>query len=88
METLSWKRISNMPGAVSDSSTLIHLAKIGHLHLLLDFHQSILIAPAVWREVVQEGKDWPGSSEIEEGRGEGWIDVVAPANQALVSSLL
>ncbi|MFZ2535678.1 DUF3368 domain-containing protein [Methanothrix sp.] len=77
-----------MPGAVSDSSTLIHLAKIGHLHLLLDFHQSILIAPAVWREVVQEGKDWPGSSEIEEGRGEGWIDVVAPANQALVSSLL
>ena len=48
-----------MPGAVSDSSTLIHL---GHLHLLLDFHQSILIAPAVWREVVQEGKDWPGSA--------------------------
>ena len=47
-----------MPGAVSDSSTLIHLTKIGHLHLLLDFHQSILIAPAVWREVVQEGKDW------------------------------
>jgi len=63
METLSWKRISNMPGAVSDSSTLIHLAKIGHLHLLLDFHQSILIAPAVWREAVPEWRELPGSSE-------------------------
>ncbi len=77
-----------MPGAVSDSSTLIHLAKIGHLHLLFNFHQSILIAPAVWREVVLDGKEWPGSSEIEEGRREGWIDVVAPVNQILVRSLL
>ena len=45
-----------MPGAISDSSTLIHLSKIGRLHLLREFHKKILVAPAVWREVVEEGK--------------------------------
>jgi len=63
-----------MPGAISDSSTLM-------------FHKKILIAPAVWREVVQEGRGWPGSSEVEEGRRLGWIDVVAPANQPLIRFL-
>ena len=52
-----------MPGAICDSSTLIHLAKIKRLHLLHDFHKDIFIPPAVWREVVQEGREWPGSSE-------------------------
>ena len=42
-----------MPGAICDSSTLIHLAKIKRLHLLRDFHKDIFIAPAVWREVVE-----------------------------------
>jgi predicted nucleic acid-binding protein len=42
-----------MPGAISDSSTLIHLAKIKRLHLLREFHKKIFIAPAVWKEVVQ-----------------------------------
>jgi hypothetical protein len=51
------------------------------------FHKKILIAPAVWREVVQEGREWPGSSEVEEGRRLGWIDVVAPANQPLIRFL-
>jgi predicted nucleic acid-binding protein len=31
-----------MPGAISDSSTLIHLAKIGQLDLLREFHKKIL----------------------------------------------
>jgi uncharacterized protein len=46
-----------MPGAISDSSTLIHLAKIGRLDLLSEFHNKIFIAPAVWKEVVQEGRE-------------------------------
>ena len=50
---------------------LIHLAKIKRLHLLRDFHKDIFIAPAVWREVVQEGREWPGSSEVEQGRRAG-----------------
>lgn len=76
-----------MPGAISDSSTLIHLTKIRRLYLLFEFHEKILIAPAVWREVVQEGRKWPGSSEVEEGRQLGRIDVVAPANQPLIRFL-
>ena len=76
-----------MPGAICDSSTLIHLAKIGRLHLLREFHKKIFIAPAVWKEVVQEGRDWPGSSEVEQGRQVGWIEVIDPTNQTLVHFL-
>jgi len=36
---------------VSDSSTLIHLARIGRLALLPTFFERITIPPAVWREV-------------------------------------
>ena len=76
-----------MPGAICDSSTLIHLAKIGRLHLLREFHKKIFIAPAVWKEVVQEGRDWPGSSEVEQGRQAGWIEVIDPTNQTLIHFL-
>ena len=76
-----------MPGAICDSSTLIHLAKIGRLHLLREFHKKIFIAPAVWKEVVQEGRDWPGSSEVKQGRQAGWIEVIDPTNQTLVHFL-
>jgi hypothetical protein len=73
-----------MADAISDSSTLIHLAKIGRLHLLREFHKKILIAPAVWREVVGEGRNWPGSSEVEQGKQAGWIEVVEPTNRTLI----
>jgi len=76
-----------MPGAISDSSTLIHLAKIGRLNLLKEFHETIIIAPAVWKEVVKEGRDWPGSLEVEEGQRLGWIKVIAPSNTPLVHFL-
>jgi uncharacterized protein len=45
-----------MPDAVSDSSTLIHLAKIGRLNLLREFYKKVLLAPAVWREVVERAE--------------------------------
>jgi predicted nucleic acid-binding protein len=76
-----------MPSAICDSSTLIHLARIGRLHILREFHKQIIIAPAVWREVVEEGREWPGSSEVEEGKRSGWIEVVAPANYPLIHLL-
>ncbi len=41
---------------ISDSSVLIHLARIDHLNLLKDFFSIVAIPPAVWREVVEEGK--------------------------------
>jgi len=76
-----------MPGAISDSSTLIHLSKIGRLHLLREFHKRILVAPAVWREVVEEGRGWPGSSELKEAKQAGWIEVVDPTNRTLIHFL-
>ena len=52
-----------MREAISDSSTLIHLAGIGRLEFLKGFYGKILITPAVWREVVEEGKERPGAKE-------------------------
>ena len=37
-----------MPEAISDSSTLIHLAGIGRLKLVKEFYEDILITPAFY----------------------------------------
>jgi predicted nucleic acid-binding protein len=57
------------------------------MNLLREFHKKIFIAPAVWKEVVQEGREWPGSSEVEKGRQAGWIEIVDPANRPLIDLL-
>ena len=54
-----------MPVAISDSSTLIHLAKIERLDLLNAFYDKIIIPQAVWKEVVEEGRGRAGSAEVE-----------------------
>jgi len=46
-----------MQKVVSNSSSLIHLAKIGKLELLREYFQTIIIPEAVLRESVMEGKD-------------------------------
>ncbi|NOR76979.1 MAG: DUF3368 domain-containing protein [Methanophagales archaeon] len=76
-----------MPEAISDSSTLIHLAGIGRLELLKEFYGKILIAPAVWREVVEEGKGRTGAEGVEEARRLGWIEVAVPGNESIVRLL-
>ena len=76
-----------MPKAVSDSSTLIHSAGIGRLKLVMEFYKKILIPPAVWKEVVEEGQSKPGAREVEEGRRSGWIEVVEVSNESLVRLL-
>lgn len=57
---------------VSNSSPLIHLSQIGRLYLLREFFESILIPPAVYREVVVEGRGRPGAEEV---KNAGWIIV-------------
>ena len=42
-----------MPNAISDSSTLIHLAGIGQLGLLKALFGRVMVPPAVWREVAE-----------------------------------
>jgi len=76
-----------MPEAISDSSTLIHTAGIGHLKVLKKFYEKILITPGVWKEVVEEGHGRPGALEVEEAYNTGWIEVMAPANESVVKLL-
>jgi len=64
-----------MATAVSNSSPLIHLAAIGGSGLLREFFNEILVPPAVWREVVDEGRGRPGAAEVELTAQEGWLRV-------------
>lgn len=73
--------------AVADSSTLITLASIGRLSLLREFHGKLLIPPAVWREVVVEGRGRPGASEVKQALEAGWLEVAEPSDRSLVVML-
>lgn len=79
--------MSAMPMVVCDSSTLIHLAALGHLPLLRDFYGSLTVPAAVWQEVVEQGAGRPGVTEIVAARQDGWIAVASPANQPFLLSL-
>lgn len=73
--------------AVSDSSTLIHLALIERLPLLRTFYGGVVLPPAVWREVVEEGHGRPGAEAVRRASGEGWITIQAPRNEPLLRLL-
>jgi len=73
-----------MPGAIADSSTLIHLSAIGRLGLLPEAHGTVSVPPAVWREVVEQGRSRPGAAAVAGAREEGWLTVESPQSDALV----
>jgi predicted nucleic acid-binding protein len=50
---------------IVDSSTLIHLSAIGRFALLQDLPGSLTVTPAVWWEVVEQGKDRTGVADLE-----------------------
>ena len=76
-----------MPRVVSNASPLIHLAKIGRLNLLQEFHQQVLVPPAVWREVVELGQTYPETPLIEHGFQQGWLQQKSVSDSRLVSLL-
>jgi len=76
-----------MAGAVSDSSTLIHLAMLGRLGLLREFFGEVVVPPAVWKEVVEEGHGRAGANEVDQAGRSGWLTVVGPNNEALLRLL-
>ena len=64
---------------VADASVLIGLSSIGYLRLVQDkFSGQVLIPPAVWKEVVEQGGDRPGSHQVSKA---DWIDVQDLKNQ-------
>lgn len=59
---------------VADASPLILLAAVGRLDLLRSLYGRVVVPPAVWREVVLDGRGRPGCLEV---RDAAWIDVAA-----------
>ncbi|AHF79703.1 DUF3368 domain-containing protein [Thermococcus paralvinellae] len=70
---------------VSNSTPLIHLAKIDRLDLLKEFFGEIFIPEAVYRECILEGKGSEDSELIEKAE---WIKVVRIKDETLKKSLM
>lgn len=69
---------------VSNATPLIGLAKIEQLPLLRDLFATVLIAHAVFEEVVLHGSNRPGAAEI---RQADWIQVRRVADRTRVDYL-
>jgi hypothetical protein len=63
------------------------LAALGRVRLLREYYGEVLIPPAVWKEVVEEGQGCAGVREVEEAAQSGWLNVLAPTNAALLRLL-
>ena len=68
---------------ISDTSPIINLAIIGHLHLLPAVFNEVVIPTAVYNEITLTGAGLPGSAEIAVAN---WVSVVSVKNRSLVDS--
>lgn len=73
---------------VSDTSVLIHLARIDRFSFLHRIYSEIIIPQEVWRETVEEGSERPGAPETRSARDAGWIEVAAVKSDTSVHQLL
>lgn len=73
-----------MPSVISNSSPLIHLAKIGQLHLLPQIFSIVTIPTAVYEECTIEGQ---ARDEVLAIKNAEWLNVCAVNNQDLVQLL-
>lgn len=80
----STKRVVMPKPVVSNSSPIIHLAKIDQLGLLEAFFGDILIPTAVYQECIAEGSGRPEVLAIKQN---SWLRFRAVANQSLVTLL-
>lgn len=76
-----------MSKAIADASVLINLAFLGRFALLQRLCEEVVVLPAVWREVVDEGDSQPGAEDARQARTEGWLAMAAPRNRDLVTLL-
>ena len=73
-----------MQKVVSNSSPIIHLAKIGELSLLREYFNTIMVPESVLKECVAEGKD---RKEVEAIKKAEWIRVAEVQDKKLVKLL-
>jgi predicted nucleic acid-binding protein len=59
---------------VSDSSPLNYLALLSDFDLLRQIYHTVVIPPAVYREVVESGADYPVAKAVEAALGD-WASV-------------
>ena len=72
---------------VSDTSPLIHLARADQFLLIRSLYPSLLLPPAVWREVVEEGNGRAGEAEVRAAVDSGWMEVRPPQNRSMLRFL-
>ena len=70
---------------VSDTSPIINLATVEHLHLLPELFTEIVIPTAVFKEVAGPGNNEPGAKELKEA---SWVKVRSVPAQPLLPQLL
>jgi hypothetical protein len=70
---------------VSDTSPIINLACIGHLHLLPDLFTEIVIPTAVFNEIAGDGNNEPGAVEVKTA---SWVKILSVPIQPLLPDLL
>ena len=70
-----------MPAIVSNSTPLIHLARIGQLDLLRDFFGKVMIPPAVYEECVVQGKAYRDAQLIAQAE---WLEIKPVSDSHLV----
>ncbi len=75
-----------MKKVISNASPLIALSNIRQLELLEKLFQKIVIPEAVYKEVVEEGKDKPGAVEVKKATDK-WIEVKKVKNSDEVKAL-
>jgi predicted nucleic acid-binding protein len=71
---------------VSDSSPLNYLALLSDFDLLRQIYHTVVIPPAVHREVVESGADYPVGKAVQAALGE-WISVAEAPDPAQVAAL-
>ncbi len=69
---------------VSNSSPIIHLARIDKLELLKDFFETVIVPEAVHRECIVEGKE---RAEVTLIRNTDWLKILQVNDKKLVRLL-
>src|SRR5215471_60866 len=76
---------------VSNSSTLIHLSKLGKLGYAREAYSSVIITPEVRRETIERGKadGYSDAFALERLESEGWLKTfeLSPRSRKLASEL-
>jgi len=75
-----------MATAVSDTSVLNYLARLGRSGLLRDQFGHVVVPEAVIREL-DSRPDLPGAASVRQAVADGWMKMAAPQNVAMVTLL-